>query len=104
MSDKKSVLFICIHNSARSQMAEEFLKMIGSEMFDVQSAGLEPGTINPYVVKAMNEVGVDLSSKKTKGVKDVFKLGDEFDYIISVCDRSIEKDCPTFPQETVQLN
>lgn len=63
MSIKKRVLFVCIHNSARSQMAEAFLNKLGAEFFEAQSAGFEPGDINPLVVEAMNEIGYDLAQQ-----------------------------------------
>lgn len=94
---KETVLFICIHNSARSQMAEEFLRKIAGDRFEVESAGLEPGAINPYVVKVMAEEGVDLSGKKTKSVMDLYRSGKSFHYVITVCDRKTEEQCPTFP-------
>ena len=72
---KKKVLFICVHNSARSQMAEAFLNLICPDHFEAHSAGLEPGTLNPLAVEAMREVGVDISGKKTQAVFDVFKNG-----------------------------
>ncbi len=58
--DKKKVLFVCVHNSARSQMAEAFLKQMAGDRFEVESAGLEPGKLNPVVVEAMKEVGIDI--------------------------------------------
>ncbi len=68
---KKRVLFVCVHNSARSQMAEAFLKRYGGEWFEVESGGLEAGTLNPIVVEAMHEVGIDISSNKTKEVYQI---------------------------------
>ena len=65
---KKRVLFICIHNSARSQMAETFLNNICGEEFEAESAGLEPGKLNPIVVQAMQEIGINISGNKTKSV------------------------------------
>ena len=94
---KKKVLFICIHNSARSQMAEAFLAQIGGHEFEAHSAGLEPGTLNPLVVEAIDEVGIDISSKPTKSVFDVYKSGKAFSYVISVCDQSSAERCPIFP-------
>ena len=64
---KKKVLFVCIHNSARSQMAEAFLNQICGDEFEAHSAGLEPGKLNPIVVEAMQEVGIDISGNQTKG-------------------------------------
>jgi len=101
--DKLKVLFICIHNSARSQMAEAFLNKYGSENFTAESAGLEPGTLNPIVVEAMKEVGIDISSNRTKGVFDFFKEGRKYHYVITVCDESNAERCPIFPgvKETI---
>ncbi len=94
---KKKVLFICIHNSARSQMAEAFLNEICGEQFEVHSAGLEPGKLNPIVVEAMREIGIDISGKQTKAVHDALKSGKSFAYVITVCDETSAERCPTFP-------
>jgi len=91
---KKRILFICTHNSARSQMAEAFLKTLFPEWFEVYSAGTQPGKLNPFVVKAMVEVGMDISGNHTKSV-DEFK-GDKFDLVVTVCDQAKET-CPYFP-------
>jgi arsenate reductase len=93
----KSVLFICVHNSARSQMAEAFLKKYGDRLFSVKSAGLEKGVLNPLVVKAMAEIGIDISKNKTKTVFEVFKDNNTFDYIITVCDKKAAESCPLWP-------
>ncbi|PIW79892.1 MAG: arsenate reductase ArsC [Candidatus Omnitrophica bacterium CG_4_8_14_3_um_filter_43_15] len=95
--DKKKVLFVCVHNSARSQMAEAFLKKYGGDRFEVESAGLEPGKLNPIVVEAMKEVGVDISQNKAKSVFDFYKQGKQYDYVITVCDESQSGVCPVFP-------
>jgi len=95
--NKKSVLFICVHNSARSQMAEAFLKKYAGDRFDVESAGLEPGELNPIVVEVMKEVGIDISQNKTKSVFDFYKQGKQYDYVITVCDESQSGACPVFP-------
>ena len=97
MKEKTRVLFICIHNSGRSQMAETFLKAMGEERFEVESAGLDPKPINPHVIKVMEEIGYDLSGNTSDSVMRFFKEGRLYDYIITVCDESIEKDCPIFP-------
>lgn len=94
--DKKRVLFVCIHNSARSQMTEAFLKKYGGDRFEVESAGLEPGTLNPVVVEAMKEVGIDISQNKTKSVFDFYKQGKQYDYVVTVCDESQSGACPVF--------
>ena len=97
---KKKVLFICIHNSARSQMAEAFLNQICGEQFSAQSAGIEPGTLNLVVVKVMSEVGIDISRNHTKSVESFIRSGVRFDYVISVCDESSAQRCPTFPGQS----
>ncbi len=98
------ILFICVHNSARSQMAEEFVREIGGGEFQVESAGFEPGVINPLVVEAMAEVGVDISRKKTQSVFELFKKGRIFDYVITVCSESEGGQCPIFPGMTHRLH
>ncbi|HXA09950.1 MAG TPA: arsenate reductase ArsC [Chthoniobacterales bacterium] len=101
---KKRVLFICIHNSARSQMAEAWLNEICGEEFEAQSAGLEPGALNPLAVKAMAEVGLDISQKGTQAVFDVWKSGQLFAYVITVCDESSAEKCPIFPGPATRLH
>lgn len=98
--DKLKVLFVCNHNSARSQMAEELLRREAGDSFQVESAGFQPGEINPLVIDAMAEVGIDLSRKKTQSVFQLFKEGRLYDYVITVCDDSLEKKCPVFPGVT----
>ena len=101
---KKRVLFICIHNSARSQMAEAFLKQTCGDVFEAHSAGLEPGTLNPVVVEAMREIGIDISGNPTKSVFDMFKSGKLFHYVITVCDETSAERCPIFPGITKRLH
>jgi arsenate reductase (thioredoxin) len=101
---KNKVLFICVHNSARSQMAEAWLNHICPDEFEAHSAGLEPGTINPLAVKVMREVGMDISGKKTQAVFDVFKSGELFAYAITVCDESEAAGCPIFAGVTKRLH
>lgn len=95
--DKRRVLFVCVHNSARSQMAEAYLKKIAGDRLEVESAGLEPGTINPMVVEVMKEEGFDISRNKTKGVFDFIKKGTLFSYVIAVCDKASAERCPVVP-------
>jgi arsenate reductase len=83
---KKKVLFICVHNSARSQMAAAWLNDMCGDYFEAHSAGLEPGELNPLAVQVMDEVGIDISNNKTQAVFDVFKSGQFFPYVITVCD------------------
>ena len=78
MKQKQKVLFICVHNSARSQMAEAFLNLTCPDYFEAHSAGLEPGALNPLAVEAMKAIGIDISGKQTQGVFDVFKSGEFF--------------------------
>ena len=101
---KEKVLFVCVHNSARSQMAEAFLNQTCGEKFEAQSAGLEPGTLNPLVIEVMREIGLDLSANKTKSVFDVFKTGQLFAYVITVCDQASAERCPVFPGVTSRLH
>jgi arsenate reductase len=101
---KKKVLFVCIHNSARSQMAEAFLNQICGEFFEAQSAGIEPGKLNPIVVEAMQEAGIDISANKTKAVFDFIKSGQMFAYVITVCDEASAERCPIFPGVTTRLH
>ena len=95
MSNKHNVLFVCIHNSARSQMAEAFLKKYGGDTFAAESAGLEPGTLNPNVVEVMKEVGIDLTGKPTQAVFDLFQQGRLYNAVITVCDKEAAERCAT---------
>jgi len=101
---KKKALFICVHNSARSQMAAALLNKTCGEFFEAHSAGLEPGTLNPLAVEALREIGIDISRNKTQAVFDVFKSGELFAYVITVCDESEAKGCPIFPGVTTRLH
>ena len=101
---KQKVLFVCVHNSARSQMAEAWLNHFGSEQFEAESAGLSPGTLNPLVVKVMQEVGIDISHKKTQAVFELFQTGRLFTYVITVCDETSAEKCPIFPGITERFH
>ncbi|HXR06500.1 MAG TPA: arsenate reductase ArsC [Candidatus Acidoferrum sp.] len=101
---KKQVLFICIHNSARSQMAEAFLNHLCGGGFEAHSAGLEPGKLNPLVVEAMAEAGLDISGNKTKSVFDTLKSGKTFACVITVCDEAAAERCPVFPGAAQRLH
>ncbi|MBI5403977.1 MAG: arsenate reductase ArsC [Ignavibacteriae bacterium] len=102
--DKIKVLFVCIHNSARSQMAEAFLNTLGGDRFSAESAGLEPGTLNPLVVKSMADAGIDISQNKTNDVFEFFKEGRRYNYVITVCDEASGERCPIFPGALKKLN
>ena len=94
---KKRVLFFCTHNSARSQMAEAWLKQLGGSGFEAESAGLDPGTVKPLVIAAMQEAGIDISRNRTQSIFEVTKSGRRFDYVIGLCDAESAKRCPFFP-------
>lgn len=94
---REKILFVCIHNSARSQMAEAYLNQLGTERFEAESAGIEPGTLNPLVVEAMFEDGIDISANKTKDVFEFLKQGKLYSYVITVCDETAAERCPIFP-------
>lgn len=98
------ILFVCIHNSARSQMAEAFLKKYGGDHFQVESAGLEPGGVNPNVITVMQEIGIDLSQKGTQAVFDLFLKGRLYNAVITVCDEASAEHCPIFPGRVKRLN
>jgi len=102
--DKVKVLFVCIHNSARSQMAEAWLNHLCGEKFFAQSAGLEPGVLNPLAVEVMREEGIDISCNKTKSAFDFFKTGEIFSFVITVCDESSAERCPIFPGITKRIH
>jgi arsenate reductase (thioredoxin) len=102
--NKKRVLFVCVHNSARSQMAETFLNALGRDHFEAKSAGLEPGQLNPLAVQAMAEAGFDISKNPTKSVFDIFRRGELFSFVITVCDAEAAEKCPIFPGITTTLN
>lgn len=99
----KKVIFVCTHNSARSQMAEALLKQLCGEFFEVQSAGMQPGPLNPLAIEAMAELGIDISQNRTKSIFPFMRERPGFDYVISVCDESAPEHCPTFPAGAQQL-
>jgi len=101
---RKKVLFVCIHNSARSQMAEAWLNYICPDYFEAHSAGLEPGTLNPLAVEVMKETGIDISDNRTKSVFEMFKSGKMFGYVVTVCDEANAERCPIFPGITKRLH
>lgn len=100
----EKVLFICVHNSARSQMAEAYLHHFAGDRLRVASAGFEPTQINQLVIETMHEDGIDLSGKKTQSVFELFKNGAMFTHVITVCDDSQESRCPVYPGLTHRLH
>jgi arsenate reductase len=101
---KRKVLFICVHNSARSQLAAALLNKMCGEFFEAQSAGLEPGVLNPLAVEVLQEIGIDISRNKTQAVFDVFVSGQLFPFVITVCSETEAKGCPIYPGVTTRLH
>jgi arsenate reductase len=103
---KPKVLFICVHNSARSQMAAAFLKEICPNEFEAHSAGLEAGSINPLAIQAMAEVGIDISENKTQMVFDAWRAGTMYTHVIRVCSEAEAeaRACPIFPSPVTRLS
>ena len=97
----KRVLILCTGNSARSQMAEGWLRALGGERFEVYSAGTRPSIVRPEAIEAMREVGVDITSHRSKSVDEF--AGREFEYVITVCDNARES-CPVFPGKTERVH
>ncbi len=97
---KIRVLFVCIHNSARSQMAEAILQNLAGDRFEAESAGLTPGALLPLAVDVMKEWNIDISRCTTKSVFQFFKDGKSFDYVITVCDETSGEQCPIFSGTT----
>ena len=91
---KTSVLFICVHNSARSQMAEGLINVLHRDRFEAESAGISPTRVHPAAIKAMAEIGIDISRHRSKSL-DEFE-GRRFDHVVMVCDDK-QTDCPFFP-------
>ncbi len=94
---KERILFVCEHNSGRSQMAEALLNHVAGDRFEAESAGLEAGRLNALAVEAMDQVGIDISGKHTRDVFDLFLRGKRYDYVITVCDEAVGERCPIFP-------
>jgi arsenate reductase (thioredoxin) len=101
MTEKAKVLFLCTHNSARSQMAEGLLRHLAGDRFEAHSAGTEATHIRPLAIRAMDEIGVDISNQESKTLERY--LGKPFDYVITVCDDANEA-CPFFPGATNRLH
>jgi arsenate reductase len=94
MTEKKRVLILCTGNSARSQIAEGILRHFHGDCFQVCSAGIEPSFVRPQAIRIMNEIGIDISTHRSKSVDEF--LTQEFDCVITVCDNANER-CPIFP-------
>ena len=98
---KRRVLFLCVHNSARSQMAEGLLRARAGDSFDVHSAGNAATAVRPLAVRAMAELGIDIGGQRSKSVDEY--AGQRFDYAITVCDDAKEA-CPYFPGAATQIH
>jgi arsenate reductase (thioredoxin) len=101
VSEKSRVLFLCTHNSARSQMAEGLLRHLAGDRFEAMSAGTEATHVRPLAIRAMEEIGVDISGQESKTLDGY--LGEPFDYVITVCDDANET-CPFFPGAKTRLH
>ena len=101
MPDKKRILILCTGNSARSQMAEGLLRHDYGDRFEVFSAGTKPSHVRPEAIAAMRELGIDISSHRSKSVDEF--TGGQFDFIITVCDNAKES-CPIFPGSAVAIH
>lgn len=104
MPDKRKVLFVCVHNSGRSQMAQAFLEQMAPDRFEVASAGFQPQTLNPLVVEVMAEAGIDISRRRAQSVFDLYKSGQLYDHVFTVCEDGRETQCPIFPGVTQRLH
>jgi len=91
------ILVICVHNSARSQMAEAYLRRESGGRIAVESAGLEPGSLNPFVVRALREDGIDIEGRPTQSVFDLYRAGRRYTHVITVCAKEAAERCPIFP-------
>jgi arsenate reductase len=100
-TEQKRVLFLCTHNSARSQMAEGLLRHLAGDRYETFSAGTEQTRVHPLAIEAMREIGVDIRGQASKTL-DAF-AGERFDYVITVCDRANES-CPLFPGDTERIH
>jgi arsenate reductase len=95
---KQKVLFICTHNSARSQIAEALLRTLYGNYYEAFSAGIEPSSVNPYAVEVMKEIGIDISNNQSKSIEEFRDM--TFDYVVTVCDNAKET-CPFFPGKKI---
>jgi len=98
MAARRRVLFLCTHNAARSQMAEGYVQARYADDWDAQSAGVRPGELNPFAIRAMAELGIDISQHRSKSVKEF--QGQHFDVVVTVCSDSADT-CPFFPGDMI---
>lgn len=93
---RKNVLFVCTHNSARSQMAEAMMNHFLGDRFKAYSAGTKPSRVHPMAIRVMNEIGISLDGHRSKSIVDFIEAGMEFDLVVTVCDNAREN-CPNYP-------
>ncbi len=98
MEQKRNVLFLCTHNSSRSQMAEGWARHLLKDQFEFYSAGTAPTRVDPYAIRVMAEAGVDISAHYAKSINDIQNT--DFDYVVTVCDQAHEQ-CPYFATRAV---
>ncbi len=96
---KERVLFLCVHNSARSQLAEGLLRSLAGDRFEVYSAGSDPTQPHPFAIRVLQDEGIDVSTVRSKSVSEF--IGQHFDYLITLC---AEEVCPVFPGAVTQLH
>jgi len=101
---KKRVMFICIHNSGRSQMGEAIMRKLAGDRFEVHSAGIEAGKLNPLVVKSMEEIGISMEGHYAKKAQEYIERGEHFDYVITDCDETNAERCPMFPGKHARIH
>lgn len=101
---KIKVLFICAHNSVRSQIAEEYLKHIGGNRFRAESAGIKPSGLDPVVIELMGEEGYDMRRKRSRSAWNLFRQGEQYNFVINVCNRELDDEWPVFQGPFAQLN
>jgi arsenate reductase len=94
MGRRKEVLFVCMNNSARSQMAEGLLQSLYGDRYKARSAGVNPTELNPFAIRVMAEIGIDISKNRSKSIEEYRRV--KFDYVVTVCDEANES-CPFFP-------
>ncbi len=101
---KTKIMFVCIHNSARSQMCEAFVRHYAADKFDVHSSGIEAGKLNPLVVQAMAEIDISMDGQYAKQAKEYIDRKEAFDYVVTVCDESSAERCPMFPGKHTRMH
>ncbi len=102
--EKERIMFVCIHNSARSQMCEALVRHYASDRFEAHSSGIEAGKLNPLVVQAMEEIGISMKDHFAKPAQEYIDRNEAFDYVVTVCDESNAERCPMFPGKSKRMH